>query len=356
MKNIEPILFNDMDGGEPILISGPCSAESERQVMDTAEALAMCGIRIFRAGIWKPRTKPGCFEGVGSEGLQWLRKVKETTGMYVATEVANKSHVLEALSSGIDLLWIGARTTANPFAMQEIADSIESLGTDVPVLVKNPVNPDIELWIGGMQRLYNAGVRRIGAIHRGFSVYGNHIYRNQPQWHLPIELRRRYPDLPIIHDPSHVGGKREFIASLSQQALDMGFDGLIIESHCNPEQALSDSEQQVTPQELKKIVLSLVRRDKSQSTESLNQLRQQIDELDRELVEVLSKRMGVCREIGLYKKERGLSIVQSKRYDELLSSRLDYAANSGLSPEFLKKVLESVHSESVRQQIEVFKN
>ncbi len=220
MKNFEPILSNNITTELPLIIAGPCSAESESQVLQIAGELNANGINVFRAGIWKPRTKPGGFEGVGSIGLDWLRKVKQQYGMYVSTEVANKNHVIEAVSSGVDILWIGARTCANPFAMQEIADTLEMLSIDIPVLIKNPVNPDLELWIGGIQRIYNAGIRRIGAIHRGFSVYGKHIYRNQPQWHLPIELHRRFPDLSIIHDPSHVGGKREFVSTLSQQALD----------------------------------------------------------------------------------------------------------------------------------------
>jgi len=241
----EPITLPGLDTKRPLVIAGPCSAETEDQVMETAKDLASRGIKIFRAGIWKPRTKPGGFEGVGSEGLLWLKKVKAETGMYVATEVANQYHVLEALKHGVDLLWIGARTTANPFAMQEIADALK--GADIPVLIKNPVNPDIELWIGGIQRIYNAGLRKIGAIHRGFSSYDEKVYRNSPQWHIPIELRRRLPNLPIFSDPSHIGGKRDFIAPLSQQAMDLGFDGLIIESHCSPDYAWSDKNQQITP-------------------------------------------------------------------------------------------------------------
>lgn len=275
--------------------------------------------------------------------------------MYVSTEVANKNHVIEAVSSGVDILWIGARTCANPFAMQEIADTLEMLSIDIPVLIKNPVNPDLELWIGGIQRIYNAGIRRIGAIHRGFSVYGKHIYRNQPQWHLPIELHRRFPDLSIIHDPSHVGGKREFVSTLSQQALDLGFDGLMVETHDNPDCALSDKDQQITPKALFEILSKLVYRKKDQTNEILNQLRQQIDEYDYELIELLAKRMSVCREIGEYKKEKAISIVQNKRYDEIMSSRVLRANQLGLSSEFIVKVLESVHTESIRQQIDVFR-
>ena len=239
--------------------------------------------------------------------------------------------------------------------MQEIADTLEMLSIDIPVLIKNPVNPDLELWIGGIQRIYNAGIRRIGAIHRGFSVYGKHIYRNQPQWHLPIELHRRFPDLSIIHDPSHVGGKREFVSTLSQQALDLGFDGLMVETHDNPDCALSDKDQQITPKALFEILSKLVYRKKDQTNEILNQLRQQIDEYDYELIELLAKRMSVCREIGEYKKEKAISIVQNKRYDEIMSSRVLRANQLGLSSEFIVKVLESVHTESIRQQIDVFR-
>lgn len=355
MKNFEPILSNNITTELPLIIAGPCSAESESQVLQIAGKLNTNGINVFRAGIWKPRTKPGGFEGVGSIGLDWLRKVKQQYGMYVSTEVANKNHVIEAVSSGVDILWIGARTCANPFAMQEIADTLEMLSIDIPILIKNPVNPDLELWIGGIQRIYNAGIRRIGAIHRGFSVYGKHIYRNQPQWHLPIELHRRFPDLSIIHDPSHVGGKREFVSTLSQQALDLGFDGLMVETHDNPDCALSDKDQQITPKSLFEILSKLVYRKKDQTNEILNQLRQQIDEYDYELIELLAKRMSVCREIGEYKKEKAISIVQNKRYDEIMSSRVLRANQLGLSSEFIVKVLESVHTESIRQQIDVFR-
>ena len=288
MNDIKPIKFCGVDSKRPVVIAGPCSAETEEQVMETAKDLAKNGVRIFRAGIWKPRTKPGGFEGVGSVGLTWLQEVKKETGMLVATEVANKQHVEEALNAGVDVLWIGARTSANPFAMQEIADSL--VGADVPVLVKNPVNPDLELWIGAMQRIYNAGIRQIGAIHRGFSAYGKHLYRNMPQWHIPIELRRRMPELTLICDPSHIGGKRELVAPLSQQAMDMGFDGLIVESHCDPDSAWSDKSQQVTPEVLNFIINMLVVRDTTQTTESLTLLRQQIDQIDNDLLEALSKR------------------------------------------------------------------
>lgn len=274
--------------------------------------------------------------------------------MLVATEVANKQHVEEALNAGVDVLWIGARTSANPFAMQEIADSL--VGADVPVLVKNPVNPDLELWIGAMQRIYNAGIRQIGAIHRGFSAYGKHLYRNMPQWHIPIELRRRMPELTLICDPSHIGGKRELVAPLSQQAMDMGFDGLIVESHCDPDSAWSDKSQQVTPEVLNFILNMLVVRDTTQTTESLTLLRQQIDQIDNDLLEALSKRMRISREIGQYKKEHSMPVVQTGRYDDILNSRAAAAEELGMNGDFMKTVYQAIHEESVRQQIEVLNN
>ena len=351
MKDLKPIILEGIDSQKPLLIAGPCSAETEEQVIKTALELASNGVKIFRAGIWKPRTKPGGFEGVGAEGLQWLNKVKELTGMYTSTEVATKQHVEEALAAKVDILWIGARTSANPFAMQEIADALQEANADVPILIKNPVNPDLELWIGAIQRIYNAGIRRIGAIHRGFSAYGKHLYRNLPQWHIPIELRRRMPNLPIICDPSHIGGKRELVSSVSQQALDMGFDGLIIESHCDPDCAWSDKSQQITPDVLNFIINTLVIRDKSHSTENLTLLRQQIDVLDNELLEVLNKRMRVSREIGQFKKEHRMPVVQATRYDDIIQSRVKLAEEMGMSSEFMKAVLAAIHEESVRQQI-----
>lgn len=353
MKDLQPISLEGINPNKPLIIAGPCSAETEEQVMTTARELASNGIKIFRAGIWKPRTKPGGFEGVGIEGLNWLKRVKEETGMYVSTEVATRQHVEAALTAGIDILWIGARTSANPFAMQEIADALADAKASCPVFVKNPVNPDIDLWIGAMQRIYNAGIRCIGAIHRGFSAYGKHLYRNMPQWHIPIELRRRLPNLPIICDPSHIGGKRELVAPISQQAYDMGFNGLIIESHCDPDCAWSDKSQQITPDVLNFIINTLVLRDSSHSTENLSLLRQQIDELDNELIEVLNKRMRVCREIGLFKKEHRMPVVQATRYGDIMQSRVQLAKEMGMSGEFMSTVLSAIHEESVRQQIEI---
>ncbi len=335
----------------PMVIAGPCSAETEEQTLTTARQLAQNGIKIFRAGIWKPRTKPGGFEGIGVEGLQWLRRVKNETGMYVATEVATAKHVYEALKYGIDVLWIGARTTANPFAVQEIADALR--GVDIPILIKNPVNPDIELWIGAIERIYNAGLHQLAAIHRGFSSYDKKVYRNQPQWHIPIELHRRLPDLPLFCDPSHIGGKRELIAPLSQQAMDLQFDGLIIESHCAPDNAWSDKAQQLSPEVLDVILRKLVLREMKQTTEDLVDLRREIDSIDNELLELLAKRMRISSEIGTYKKEHGIAVLQTGRYNEILEKRIANGERLGMSREFMRTFLEAIHEESVRVQVEL---
>ena len=349
--DLQPIQLPGVSEERPLVIAGPCSAETEEQVMSTAAELAKNNVKIFRAGIWKPRTKPGGFEGVGEPGLEWLKRVKAETGMYTTTEVANSKHVEAALRAGIDMLWIGARTSANPFAMQEIADTLK--GVDIPVLVKNPVNPDLELWIGAMERLNNAGIRRLGAIHRGFTSNEKKIYRNLPLWHLPIELRRRIPALPLICDPSHIGGKRELIAPLCQQAMDLGFDGLIVESHCSPEKAWSDAAQQVIPDILNYILNLLVVRKETYTTENLSELRKQIDECDNNIIQEMAKRMRVAREIGIYKKEHEMTIVQTGRYNEILDKRCSQGALCGLDPEFVRVIFEAVHSESVRQQLEV---
>lgn len=346
---LESILLPGVDPKRPMVIAGPCSAETEEQVMKTAKELAANGIKIMRAGIWKPRTKPGGFEGVGSDGLAWLKKVKQETGMYVSTEVATQKHVYEALKFGVDLLWVGARTTANPFAVQEIAEALH--GVDIPVLVKNPVNPDLELWIGALERLSNVGITRLGAIHRGFSSYDNKIYRNLPQWHIPIELKRRFPDLPIICDPSHIGGKRDLIEPLSQQAMDLGYEGLIIETHCNPDEAWSDAAQQVTPARLKEILDKLIIRDMKQTTEDLSDLRKQIDQIDDQLLEILAKRMRISQEIGTFKKEHNMTIVQTDRYGHILTTRINQAVEMGMNPDFMRIILEAIHEESVRQQV-----
>lgn len=349
---LESILLPGIDSKRPLIIAGPCSAETEEQVITTAMQLASKGIKIFRAGIWKPRTKPGSFEGIGVEGLSWMQRVKKETGMYITTEVATPKHVEAALKAGMDMLWIGARTSANPFAVQEIANALQ--GVNIPVLIKNPVNPDLELWIGAMERINNAGVKKIAAIHRGFSSYDKKIYRNLPQWPIPIELRRRIPNLPIFCDPSHIGGKRELVSPLCQQAMDLGFDGLIVESHCNPDRAWSDAAQQITPDVLDYILSLLVIREKKQTTENLKELRKQIDECDNDLIEILSKRMRVSREIGTFKKEHEMAILQTERYTEILEKRGAQGALCGMSPEFIKKVFEAIHEESVRQQMEIY--
>ena len=339
------------DNERPIVIAGPCSAETEEQVIETARQLAKLGCHIFRAGVWKPRTKPGGFEGNGEVALPWMQEVKKETGMLTATEVATPEHVELALKYGIDVLWVGARTTANPFAMQALADSLK--GVDVPVFVKNPVNPDLELWIGAMERINQAGIKRMAAIHRGFSSYDKKIYRNMPMWQIPIELRRRIPELPIICDPSHIGGRRELIAPLCQQAMDLGFDGLIVESHCSPDNAWSDAKQQVTPDILAYILSLLVLRDEKVTTEGISLMRKQIDELDNQLMELLAKRMKVCREIGEYKKEHNMTVLQTSRYNEILNKRGAQGSLWGMAPDFIKTVFEAVHEESVRQQMDI---
>jgi chorismate mutase len=319
--------------------------------MQSARELSAAGIKVMRAGIWKPRTKPGGFEGVGAAGLSWLKSAKEETGILVSTEVATEKHVYEALKYGIDLLWTGARTTANPFAMQEIADALS--GVDIPVLVKNPVNPDLDLWIGALERINNAGIRQLGAIHRGFSTFEKKIFRNAPKWHIPIELKRRYPALPIFCDPSHISGKSEYILPVAQQAMDLNFEGLIIESHPNPQCAWSDALQQVTPQDLQDILARLVIRNGKQTTVDLQELRAKIDELDSRLLSILATRMRVSRDIGIFKKEHNMLIVQNERYSEILAGRIEQAAELGMDPEFMRTLLEAIHEESIRHQMEV---
>lgn len=348
---LSPLSLTGAVDARPLVISGPCSAETEDQLMATAKALHTNGIQVLRAGIWKPRTKPGGFEGVGSEGLAWMQRAKQEFGMKISTEVATPKHVEEALAAGMDMLWIGARTSANPFAMQDLADSLR--GVDIPVLVKNPVNPDIELWIGALERLNNAGITRLGAIHRGFSSADKTMYRNSPIWHLAIELRRRYPNLPIIGDPSHIGGRRELIAPLCQQMMDIGFEGLIVETHCTPDEAWSDAAQQITPDVLQFILDRLVLRSTPQQSESLATLRKQVDQCDEQLLELLAKRMRVCREIGTYKKENNLNVLQTGRYSEILDKRGAQGVLCGMSAEFVKSVFEAIHEESVRQQLEI---
>lgn len=350
---LKALEFPGAEAQRPVVIAGPCSAESLEQVMATAAALAACGVRIFRAGVWKPRTAPGGFEGVGAVGLQWLKAVKQQTGMLVATEVATPNHVFESVKAGIDLLWIGARTVTNPFAMQELADALH--GVDVPILVKNPVNPDLALWMGAIERLYRAGIRKIGVIHRGFSSDEKKMYRNPPLWHIPIELRRHFPELTIFCDPSHIGGKRELVAPIAQQALDLNFDGLIVESHCNPDEAWSDARQQVTPEALDAILKMLIVRDNAQTTEHISVLRRQIDEIDEQLLSLLSKRMRISHEIGTYKKEHNMPVLQSNRYNEILDARCKMGASMELNPDFVLAIMQAIHDESVKVQMEIMK-
>ena len=339
----------------PMVIAGPCSAESEEQVMETARALADSGLHVFRAGIWKPRTHPGSFEGVGIPGLKWLKRVKEETGMKVCTEVASEKHVYECLKYGIDMVWMGARTSANPFLMQEIADALRD--TDIPVLVKNPVNPDLDLWIGALERLNQAGVRKLGVIHRGFSTTDSAPYRNSPGWQIAIELRSRYPDLPFFADPSHMGGDRKYLLELSQRAMDLGLEGLMVESHCNPAVALSDAKQQLTPPALVDMLLSLQIREKDSGDknyrEGIDQLRAQIDILDENLLYTLGSRMGVSKKIGAYKREHNVAILQMTRWDQLLAGMQEKARTYGLSEKFIADVFNAIHEESVRVQNEV---
>lgn len=341
------------------LIAGPCSAETEEQTLTTARALASGGIHIFRAGLWKPRTRPGCFEGVGARGLSWLKRIKREFGMKVATEVATPAHVRAAIRADIDILWIGARTTANPFAVQDIADTIHEeqsfSGRDTTVLVKNPVSPDLELWIGALQRLSNAGIKKLGTVHRGFGTYGNNRYRNPPHWQIPIELKRRFPELPILFDPSHTGGKASLVAPLSQQALDMGFSGLMIESHITPEVAWSDKDQQITPAELLEIIRTLRIPEREIKTGELEALRAEIDVIDSELIELLAKRMDVSERIGEYKRQNGLPAVQIERHDEIMRDRLAAAKAIGLDSDFIQSMLSAIHAESVQRQLAVMR-
>ncbi len=351
---------NWLDRNErPFIISGPCSAESEEQVMETARQLAaLKKVRVFRAGIWKPRTRPGTFEGVGTTGLQWLRRVKAETGLLTATEVANEKHVYEALKYGVDVLWIGARTSVNPFTVQEIADALT--GVDVIVFVKNPVNPDIDLWTGAIERIARAGIRKLGAIHRGFSAFEKTVYRNQPNWQIPIELRRRIPGLPILCDPSHIGGSRKFIFEISQKAMDLNFDGLAIESHINPEKALSDSAQQVTPEALGEILGRLVLRNPDPADprllDELGELRQQIDIFDDHLLELLERRMEIADKIGAFKKRNNITVLQSARWDEIISKAITKGREKGLSNELIDTIFKAIHQESINRQIRIINN
>lgn len=341
--------FKNMNN-EPLIIAGPCSAETEEQVLQTAYALKNTKINFFRAGIWKPRTRPGGFEGVGEIGLQWLKRAKEETGLKIATEIANRNHARLALENNIDLLWIGARTTVNPFIIQEIADELK--GTDKIILVKNPVNPDLSLWIGALERLYRANIKNLGAIHRGFSTYGKTKYRNIPEWQIAIDFQNHFPNLPIICDPSHIAGNRELIAELSQTALNLNFNGLMIETHCNPNKAWSDAAQQITPEQLIKILSQLVIRDKNtpQCENQLNGLRSQIDIFDNQLLDLLKKRMEIAHNIGTLKKQNNIAILQNKRWNSILERMIQKGTEKGLSADFVEKIFKTIHQESIERQ------
>lgn len=337
----------------PILIAGPCSAETREQVIEIAKQLSTDDrVTSYRAGIWKPRTRPGSFEGVGSIGLKWMQEAKEITGLPTTVEVAKAVHVEEALAHGVDMLWIGARTTVNPFAVQEIADALK--GVDVPVLIKNPINPDLGLWIGAVERIAQAGIRSIGAIHRGFSNTGEKIFRNRPQWQIPIEFKERLPEIPMINDPSHICGNRHMIKGVSQKALDLNYDGLMIETHINPDEAWSDAKQQITPNALKQMLDDLTLRvydpEREHNDTELDRLRKEIDFVDDELLNLLANRMNIARSIGEYKKENNIMILQSNRWKDIQKKFTSRAENLDLSRNFISKVIKAIHDESIDQQ------
>lgn len=338
---------------KPLIIAGPCSAESEEQVLFTAKEIAKNPqIKVFRAGVWKPRTRPKMFEGMGSEALLWLKRVKEETSLLTAVEVANPRHIEECLKNNIDIIWIGARTTVNPFSVQELAEALK--GVDIPVMIKNPVQPDLQLWIGVIERIYQAGINKIIAIHRGFQPFYKNIYRNEPLWDIPIELKRQFPQLPIICDPSHIAGNTNLIAQISQTALDLEMNGLMIETHYNPQIAITDAKQQLLPSELDTILQKLVLRN-NQNNQSiadytLEQLRAEIDKCDKDLLISLAKRMKIVDEIGKYKKEHNVTILQIQRWKQMLEERLQFSNNIGLDTEFLLKLMQLVHDEAIQRQ------
>ena len=350
-KNLRKWL-DDMSLPHPLFIAGPCSAETENQVLDIAHQLKDSDATVFRAGIWKPRTRPGNFEGVGSLALQWMKKVKEETGILTTTEVANANHVDLALKNEIDILWIGARTTVSPFIVQEIAEALR--GTKKIVLIKNPLNPDLSLWMGAIERFYSSNIKNIGAIHRGFSTYEKTKYRNNPEWQIAVELQNNFPDLPLICDPSHIAGRRDLIFDLSQSALDLNFDGLMIETHCDPDNAWSDAAQQVTPKRLIEIMKDLKIREKTSEVEDyinkLNNLRSQIDVTDQNLLSTLGKRMEVAKEIGQLKSDNNVAILQNKRWNEILGKMILDGEEHGLSEEFILRVFKAIHQESINNQ------
>jgi len=342
----------------PIVIAGPCSAETEEQVLETAKRLkATNKMDIYRAGIWKPRTRPNSFEGVGVTGLPWLKRVKEEVGLPTTVEVANAKHVELCLAFGIDILWIGARTTVNPFAVQEIAEALR--GVDIPVLVKNPINPDLALWIGGMERLSAVGVKEIGAIHRGFSNLGEKFYRNRPQWQIALEFIRKMPEIPILCDPSHICGRRDILQEVGQKAMDLDFDGLMIETHIDPDNAWSDAKQQITPEVFGTMITDMVLREDYEDNpvlqSKLDYMRDEIDHIDDELMNLLSNRMKVARDIGDYKKDNNMTILQAKRWNEILEKAKKVSSERGLSMEFVTKFINAVHEESINQQEDIFK-
>jgi len=341
------------NSGEKLFIAGPCSAESEEQMLSTANGLKNANVSIFRAGIWKPRTRPNTFEGVGFKGLQWLKRVKEETGLRTATEVANVKHVYECLKAGVDVLWIGARTTVNPFAVQEIAEALR--GVDTVVLVKNPINPDIELWIGALERFSAVGITKLGAIHRGFSFYEKAKFRNPPQWEIPIELKRRLPHMPLISDPSHICGNREGLADIAQKAMDLNFDGLIIESHVDPDKAWSDASQQITPKVLLELLDKLILRHETDShlINPFDEIRAQIDRDDEALVNLLGHRMKLAEQIGEQKKVSNITILQSSRWNEILEKRIEQGNQNNLGKEFITKIFEEIHKESIEKQMRI---
>jgi chorismate mutase len=337
----------------PIIISGPCSAETEEQVLETATRLAKTGkVDMLRAGIWKPRTRPGSFEGIGTKGLPWMQQAKKITGLPVTVEVATGKQVEDALTFEVDVLWIGARTTVNPFSVQEVADALR--GVDVPVLIKNPINPDLELWTGAVERVAKAGIKQIGLIHRGFSSYGNTEYRNAPMWHLAIEMKRRNPDMIMINDPSHICGRRDILMDVAQKAIDLDMDGLIIESHIDPDKAWSDAKQQITPEKLAEMLSEIAWRKEDINSEefhaALEKLRQQINHLDDELMQILSTRMRVAEKIGEYKKNNNITILQTNRWNEILERAFKKGEKLNLSKEFITKYLDAVHMESINHQ------
>ncbi len=339
----------------PIVISGPCSAETEEQVMQTARLLSdIPQVKIFRAGVWKPRTRPDSFEGVGEKGLRWLQRVRAETGLLTTVEVATPQHVELALKYGIDILWIGARTVSNPFSVQEVAAAMQGIAN--PVMVKNPVSPDLNLWIGALERIYKAGVQKMAAIHRGFYFFTKSPYRNAPMWEVPIELMRRFPNLPVFTDPSHICGNRHMLADIAQKAMDLEMNGLMIESHVHPEKALSDAQQQITPQTLRKLISGLmIRKEKGEETfeSKLELLRSEIDKIDAELLEILARRLDIVSEIGKYKKENNITILQIKRWRNIIKERLADGTGRGMDETFLRHILELVHSESIRIQNEI---